>query len=259
MKNFFGILSLLVLISSCGKDPVTTNNNGNSTNPWDTVTAYQGILLASEGSINLNFSHYYGTVPVVYVSKQFTNAAGDTFNIENISYRISNVSLQKPDGNWINLGNYHLNNGPDAFKYSLNLPKVPAGVYRRISFLLGVDSVRNHTGDQSGGLDPTYMYWNWTSGYIFFRLNGRLKDNNTYGYDIGGDENLLNFELDMSGYKVKKSLINVDVKLDVKEFFHNPYNYSIKNDGAMVHAPAAPAMIKLLPNMGDMFSLSDVK
>jgi len=37
--------------------------------------------------------------------------------------------------------------------------------WKSLSFLLGVDTVRNHTGSQTGDLSPSKsMYWNWNTG-----------------------------------------------------------------------------------------------
>ena len=51
---------------------------------------------------------------------------------------------------------------------------IPAGVYRGVRMLVGVDSTRNVSGVQSGALDPANgMFWTWNSGYIFAKLEAK--------------------------------------------------------------------------------------
>ena len=55
---------------------------------------------------------------------------------------------------------------------------VPEGEYKTLSFILGVDSLRNtmDVSQRTGVLDvsgaATDMYWSWNSGYIFFKMEG---------------------------------------------------------------------------------------
>jgi hypothetical protein len=57
-------------------------------------------------------------------------------------------------------------------QYAFTLQAEP-GTIRQIRFLLGVDSLANVSGAQTGALDPLNdMFWTWNSGYIFFKLEG---------------------------------------------------------------------------------------
>lgn len=69
--------------------------------------------------------------------------------------------------------------------------RIPEGNYTHLEFLLGVDSVRNVSGVQSGALDPMKgMFWTWNSGYIFAKLEGFSPDSGLPAqkveYHIGG-------------------------------------------------------------------------
>ncbi|MES2654101.1 MAG: MbnP family protein [Bacteroidota bacterium] len=250
-----------VLIMSCSKDPDTVNKK--TVNELDTITNYTGLLFATDGKVSLNFSHYFNVQPIVYGSQNYINNAKDTLTISNLSYRISNIQLKdKLKNTWTNIGTYNLNQGDDAFKYIVSISKVPAGLYDSIRFDLGVDSVANSTGEQTGALDPSLgMYWNWTSGYIFYRLEGRTTDLVTFSLDVGGNKNLVNKAFDLSSFKVKNATngVDVEIKMDLGKFFNTPNTYDLKVDKRNIHNANEPSLAKLLPNMNAMFILQDVK
>ncbi len=78
--------------------------------------------------------------------------------------------------------------------------KVPAGEYNQLTFIVGVDSLRNtmNISRRTGVLDPASsmdngMYWSWNSGYIFFKIEGESPaapadptGNHKFRYHIGG-------------------------------------------------------------------------
>ena len=62
---------------------------------------------------------------------------------------------------------------------------------RSISFLIGTDSITNVSGILEGPLDPIRgMYWTWNSGYINFKLEGKVVGKSgsekSFEYHIGG-------------------------------------------------------------------------
>jgi len=80
---------------------------------------------------------------------------------------------------------------------SLKLPfTIPANCTQLI-FTVGVDSIKNTTGIQTGVLDPAKgMFWTWRTGYIMARMQGSSPVANTAGkrfsYDVGGFESPYN-------------------------------------------------------------------
>lgn len=259
MKNAALFFFLTLFIFSCGKDD-QVDITPKPINPLDTITNFSGIVFAQPGILNLNLSHYFKNEPIVYASKNFINSSGDTFNVENFEYRVSNIYLKKSDSTWIKVGDYFLNRGTDAYLYSVNLSNIPAGIYTDLKFSMGVDSFRNHSGNQTGALDPSLgMYWDWNSGYIFYRIFGRTNRNISYAYDIGGDANLITYSLNLNAYKLKKNTINLDLKMDVNEMFQNPQNFGILADTENIHTTFHPLLPKLVANMGDMITLIDLR
>ena len=263
-KIFYSLFTSILIISSCGKENQIVNEP-DPFNQLDTITVFKGILLPQAGKITLNFENYFKTSPVVYANQNYITNANDTISFSDLSYRISNVQLyDQLKLKWVDIGTYKLNSGGDAFKYSFTINNVPAGLYNNIRFNIGVDSLRNHSGDQTGDLDPALgMYWSWTNGYIHFRIEGRLQPSlTTFSIHIGGSENVVNKSIDLTNYAVKNASngLAIGIKFNINQFFSSPNLYYLKTDPKDIHDQFVPEIkLKLLPNMLNMVSLIDVK
>lgn len=263
MKKIFLLLfGGLLLVSSCSKDS-DNSPDPNPINILDTITNFSGLLIPTENKLVVNFEHYFKNNPIVYATQNYITDNQDTIQINGLSYRVSNMQLYNSlTQKWVDIGTYKLNSGLDAFKYGFTISKVPAGLYHKIRFNLGVDSARNRSGEQTGDLDPSLgMYWNWTNGYIHFRLEGRMPSLQTFSLDIGGSTNVVNKEIDLTTYKVKSLTngITVNYKIDINSFLSSPNLYDLKNDPKDIHSETVPAIkTKLLPNMFNMISLTNL-
>jgi hypothetical protein len=137
---------------------------------------------------------------LVFNTQKYLNANGDTFTVSKFKYLISNIKIKKADGTyWMPKESYYLINQEEANSMKFEIPGVPLGEYNNLEFSVGVDNVRNHTGAQTGALDPQNdMFWNWNSGYIFTKLEGHfVKTDGTQGalvFHIGSDANFKNLK-----------------------------------------------------------------
>jgi len=143
-------------------------------------------------SLLLTFTHVVNGQPMVLRDETYVNAAGEPYNITAFKYYVSNFALVTTGGaeQWLP-AEYYLVNEDSARSRSITLQQLPAGRYRGISFLLGVDSIRNMSGAQTGALDPVHgMFWTWNSGYIMAKLEGTSPVStlpaNLIQYHIGG-------------------------------------------------------------------------
>jgi hypothetical protein len=106
-------------------------------------------------------------------------------------YYIGNIQFKQADGKVITTsGSYHLVNQADTTSASF-VVTVNNNTFSNISFLTGVDSVRNVSGTQTGDLDPAKgMFWTWNTGYIMAKLEATspasTSPNNNVTYHIGG-------------------------------------------------------------------------
>lgn len=148
----------------------------------------------TKGSILLKFSNVVNeqALRLNDSSHLYYNANGDDFYITTFKYYISNIILTRMNGDTVHIpDSYFLINAADPGSLSQELTNVPAGKYKTIAFTIGVDSLRNFSGAQSGCLDPARgMFWTWKSGYIFVKMEGvsskSTSKKNKLVYHIGG-------------------------------------------------------------------------
>jgi hypothetical protein len=125
--------------------------------------------------------------------KNYHNSFGEPYSIRNFKFYLCKVDLiNTTDGTKysINKDDYFLVNFADPSSTHISLDAI-SHTYDRISFTLGVDSIRNVSGAQTGALDPgNGMFWTWNSGYIMAKLEGNSavsnQPNQVFEYHIGG-------------------------------------------------------------------------
>ncbi len=136
--------------------------------------------------LNVYLQHTVNGEPVILGKTNYQNAAGDTFNITKFQYYLSNFSLTDSSGKVIKLSSecFLIDEGNAASK-EFTFANLPAGSYKSISFMIGVDSLLNCTGAQNGSLDPINgMFWTWNSGYIMLKLEGTSPSSHSPGHMI---------------------------------------------------------------------------
>lgn len=142
------------------------------------------ILPPATTDVQLVFAQQVDGQPLVFGQKIYQNAAGNPYSVDLLKYYVTNVALVRADGTAHLVHNYDLLDAAVPASCRIDAPAVPNGDYVALRFLLGVDSTRNHTGAQDGDLDPVHgMTWNWNTGYIFFKHEGRYTT--TAGADAG--------------------------------------------------------------------------
>jgi hypothetical protein len=123
----------------------------------------------------------------------YQNIFGESYTVRNFKFYITQVELSNTDSARtykLNKDQYFLVDFADPISIQLSLNAV-AYKYNRISFTIGVDSIHNVSGAQTGALDPANgMFWTWNSGYIMAKLEGNstasTEQNQIFEYHIGG-------------------------------------------------------------------------
>ena len=98
----------------------------------------------------------------------------DSLNFSTFKYYVSNFKLKKSDGSyWVHPESYFLVDLSNSESLELSFSDIPAGVYTDLVFTLGVDSLSNVDGAQTGALSvANEMFWSWNSGYIMLKAEG---------------------------------------------------------------------------------------
>lgn len=145
---------------------------------------------ANSGQVRLRFENVVEGKPLQLHTKHYKNAHGDDFTVSAFKYYISNICFVQTSGKRIAIpASYFLLDQEKPGSLQLNLADVPEGDYKSVSFIIGVDSIRNLKGEQKGALDPANnMYWSWKTGYIFLKLTGSSAQSpeGSIHFDVGG-------------------------------------------------------------------------
>ncbi|MFN3316142.1 MAG: MbnP family protein [Raineya sp.] len=152
-----------------------------------------------KGSVEVEFDNFVGTQEF-RLGTTYTNPnTNESFTPSMLRYFISNISLKTTAGVTYTVPqeqSYFLLDieDPNSMKFILN--DVPEGDYNEITFMIGVDSLRNTkpVEQRTGNLDiagkAQGMYWSWNSGYIFVKMEGTSPQStavdNKFRYHIGG-------------------------------------------------------------------------
>lgn len=254
--SFLLALSAAVTIMSCSKSD---------------TPAFDPTVKAE---LSVEFDNIAGAADLQLATGTYTNAAGESFKVNKLVYYVSNFKLTNVDGSVYTVPQDSCYFLIDESKPASHQPvlSVPEGEYKSISFMIGVDSLRN-TADisqRTGVLDPAGtaadMYWGWNSGYIFFKIEGTSTAITTGGgvfmYHIGGfggyssatanNTRTVTLDLTVRGTpKVKAGKeTNIHLMVDVLKALNGSTNMSFATT-PMIHsiAPGVP----VANNYTDMF------
>lgn len=226
---------------------------------------------SNTGQIVLHFKNMVNERPLLLndSSHVYYNANGDDFYVTTFKYYISNIVLTKTNGDTVQMpDSYFLINAADSSTLTQQLAGVPAGKYKAISFLIGVDSLRNFAGAQSGCLDPAKgMFWSWKSGYIFVKMEGvsskSASRKNRLTFHIGGatdpDNTIREFSQDLPArLKIKNNRV-ADMNIDVNAAALFMGNSTVKFSD-LSHTMGGPKSVIVADNYArGLFRVSGVK
>jgi len=142
------------------------------------------------GQLELAFDNVVGMAPLeLGRATPYQTANGDQFTVTTFRYYISNIKLTKADGTeFAQPESYYLIDEEIPSSKTFTIPNIPTGTYTKLTFTIGVDEARNTAGAQTGALAISDMFWSWSTGYIYTKLEGRSPQspNGAIIFHIGG-------------------------------------------------------------------------
>jgi hypothetical protein len=200
---------------------------------WMAVS-FSGGTNGTASRLRLSFNHVVGKEVLQLDSVVYKNDLGQTFTVSKFKYYISNFHFKNQNGRDFYLPSSFLINEEMKESRELLLNSMPEGVYTSIDFIVGVDSIHNCSGAQSGALDPVNaMFWAWNTGYIFLKFEGRSafskSPGNFFEYHVGGyrspANNIRKISLDLGAQKLfvgSKQEAALEIKVDLLEMLKTP-------------------------------------
>lgn len=190
----------------------------------------------------------------------YSNSAGEMVQIHRFMFYTTKWKLITASNDTINLSNEHfLINIEKEQSMVLPFPKLANAT--KLIFDIGVDSILNTTGIQTGILDPALgMFWTWRTGYIMAKLHGVSPQaktaGNRFSYEVGGFQSPFNsvrtIELELpTQHQKSKPLI---IKTDLAKWFSGKHIIQIGTT-PNCHNAGKLAM-QLADNYSSMFSMA---
>jgi hypothetical protein len=223
--------------------------------------------ISKTGKLKVIFINTVNGKPVTLRDSLYNNYFGEQYSISKLKYYISNITLTGIRGN-NKMGGYYLMNAANADN-SFELSLQP-GKYSNLEFLLGVDSIRNCSGAQTGALDPMNdMFWTWNSGYVMFKMEGNSSastaDLQRIEHHIGGYKGTnnvatkINFnfggthELEIR----ENSTTEVLIETNLDNYWHG--NTDIKISELPVCTITGEPALKIASNFKNLFSIKSIR
>lgn len=264
-KLIFGLFALSVFaLTNCKKDDPVVDD------------------LSGTGEVTFEFDNRAGNESLT-MGKDYKNAAGETLKFSTFNYFVSNFVLVKEDGTEYIVpkdDSYFLCKHENAASREITFKNVPAGNYKSVKFIIGVDSLKSVSdiSQRTGVLDPAAgaagMYWVWNSGYIFVKVEGTSPQ---APVNAATGERVFQYHTGLYGGFTSKTLNNLKtvtissstsakvrkdkeapsfhIYVDILEMFTNPTNISVATNPTS-HAGAFSKNVA--DNYADMFKLDHV-
>lgn len=150
------------------------------------------LFAHSNGKVTITIEPVFNGAPLKPGEQAYVNQHGDTLSVDLFRFYMTQIGLTRVNSKTTDVCMIcsHLVNAEDTASCSFTLD-FPEGNYETLSFILGVDSIANTSGANSGDLDPAKgMYWAWNTGYIMAKIEGASKVCKTlhhaFEFHIGG-------------------------------------------------------------------------
>jgi hypothetical protein len=215
----------------------------------------------------LRIVNQFGGKPL-QLNQAFLTLNGDTVVFSRFSYYLSNIRLKEKDGKeWRQPESYHYVDLSEegVAEVVISLQGIPKGEYTEISFGVGIDSLRNHSGAQVDALDPDNgMFWMWETGYVFLKAEGfyhrAVGGRKAFVYHIGRDDCYQTVQLKLPNPLITYTKAPVlEITADARQLFGGypaaaiQLKAPVKDESASVMGGAKA--IKVALNYTRMFSL----
>lgn len=249
-----------ILLGAIGTMSLTACSKKEDPKPNTTV--------ADPGKVYMEFFNNVGSADLKLNDVWYQNENGDSFKVSKLNYYISNVVLNGTSDTlkYTENESYHLvEHSATPANMAFVMPDVPGGKYKSVTFTIGVDSLRNVSGAQTGDLSQDKgNFWSWTTGYIMLKFEGISPQSTAAGNRLmlhsggfSGANNVvktitINFpnEVEVG----KNSTPHIHLKADVLQMFKSPNKIDFATT-SVVHMPGTVAK-QFADNYAQMFSIT---
>lgn len=219
-------------------------------------------------SINFHFKHLYKSQNLSVQTDNtlvYTNATGNSWNVKSIKYYISKLIIYKDDNTSYDVNMVKLINPaePNTAYQEFTLGDIPSGHYNRVSFIFGVDSVRNKFLGLGNTSEANSMEWPdpLGGGYHFLMMEGVYLNNinvlSGYAIHLGKNNNQYKaeFPIDITAKDGLKA--NINISMNVDQWFDGMNKINLNDGyGYMMDDDAKQLLFK--QNASSVFSIEQL-
>ncbi|MCU0380039.1 MAG: hypothetical protein MUE58_02515 [Chitinophagaceae bacterium] len=202
--------------------------------------------------------------------REYINPLGEDYTVSTFKFYVSHIGilqdLPQPVAEDLE-GVFLVDASNDATKtITVNLN---GQSFNRLTFQVGVDSILNVSGAQTGALDPMNgMFWTWNSGYIMAKLEGTstlsTSPNSAITYHIGGfkgDEKTqrtvqLSLPQQQEWVLEKGNVTEILIDVDIDKWFASTHNMFILSHSETM--TPGPLSVQYADNYGNLFRIDNI-
>lgn len=247
--NIFITTICLTLLMSCSSDDTTESDDSQN----------------DVGDLKINFSNTVGDEILNLNAQTYTKNGGETFEVDELKYIISNIVLIDEEGNqfvYPQADSYFLINEEVTNTKSIQLDRIDAKTYTSITFGFGVDQ-SNYPLNGINNFVPTAeendMLWSWSAGYKFLKFEGSYSstnvDSHPFLYHIGSHgQNLDNYREISLNFLQPLALSSsetpqIDIEFDVIKIFNSEHSLLLSDkDDIQIDPVNAPKIVDNITN-----------
>jgi cytochrome c peroxidase len=224
-------------------------------------------LCANAADLRINFVPRFNNATLAFDAVKNQIASGQKISVTRLDFLLSNFSLHRADGTWIQKNDWFAYISARDGKTNFTIENIPAGNFDRIRFQIGLSPQVNH-GDAAQwpaihplNPDVNHLYWGWSREYVFLALEGTWQDGgkqNGFSYHIATDRELMTIELPVA--LDLNSSREVQIALWVDKFFAAPNKIELSDQTDTSHSRTNDLLaVQLRQNVESAFSIESVK
>lgn len=241
--------------SGCQKEGCTDES---ATNYDADAKSDDGTCVYDETStVTLHAHSKMGTADFAY-DTEVTNWEGRKMKFTTAQMYVSNFALHNDNG-MQEIDDSYLLLKPETMMYELG--EVPNDHYHELRFMVGVDSVANHSDPAAwptehalSANNPNHAFWSWNSGYIFVKVEGLVDTtaamngpmDATFTYHIGMD--MLTKDIVLTSHVDVDADVTYNINVDYLQLFNNINLRTDLSSHTMNNMPAAQALSGNIPS-----------
>lgn len=204
-------ISTVVLLSACNKNDNTSLDNV---------------------QVHFEFKHLIDGETIAFDTIKYTNAHGNAYSVATLQYFVSDITLEKIDGNKIKFDEAHYVDGREEHTHTYTPEmEIEEGEYASIAIIFGLNAEKNERG-RFPNPPENNMEWPLAMGaeygYHYMKLEGKhdsagiIKNFQAHTGPTNGNQNFIDLEIDNSAFTIDKQEITIELVMHINNWWKNP-------------------------------------